>query len=72
MLTITDTCRIFAVTHEEALRLELKLNKTSMGHKWSYIGDILFDYASMTNDAKQQLTVTMEQFALLESLQVEK
>jgi len=41
---ITDNISIIELNKEDARDLELKLNVTSKGHAWSYIGDALYNF----------------------------
>jgi hypothetical protein len=55
------------LTKKEVLSLELKLNVTKYGKKWSDVGDILFTFqASATTN--EELVITQEQFNFFEVL----
>ena len=68
MLTITDLINepLQLATRAEAIMLELKLNVSENGRRWSHIGDELFKY----KDGKDTvLTVTTDQYMFLKMLQ---
>lgn len=69
MLTITDNidCIVFENT-QDAIDLELKLNVTKYGKKWSSIGDVLFDWGSRKHGAVDNYVVSSEQLAYLKML----
>jgi len=67
-LTVTDGTRQLLVNRGDAIRLELKLNKSPFGFKWSAVGDVLFNFGSSKQDASTKLAVTEEQFLFLEEL----
>ena len=67
-LTVTDGTRKLKVGKGDAIRLELKLNKSPMGHKWVKVGDALFDFGSGKPDAVMSLTVSEEQYLYLEEM----
>jgi len=55
------------LTKKEVLSLELKLNVTKYGKKWSNLGDILFNFqASATKN--EELLITQEQFKFFDLL----
>lgn len=64
-LRITDFNRSFFVDREEALRLELSLNKSAWGYQWSNIGQELFEYHTQKNEFITVITLTEEQFNIL-------
>jgi hypothetical protein len=70
MLTITDNIDsiVFEKT-QDAIDLEVKLNVTQYGKKWSSIGDVLFDWGSRKLGAVDNYVVTSEQLAYLKMLQ---
>ena len=68
MLTITDLINepIQLKTRAEAIILELKLNVSEHGRRWSHIGDELFSY----NDGEDKvITVKTDQYMYLKMLQ---
>ena len=65
MLSITDTNESFELTKSQARMLELKLNISKNGKRWSHIGDALFNYIA---DEYTVLTVTTEQYMFLRML----
>lgn len=68
MLRITDTKDFFdLLTREEAIMLELKLNVSENGRRWSHIGDELFNYK---NGQEKVLTVTSDQYMFLRMLHI--
>lgn len=66
-LCITDMTSWFFLEPEEAIDLELRLNKTIYGRPWSFIGDHLFNYARKKN-VSTSLVVTKDQFSVLLTL----
>ena len=68
LLTVTDGTRQLKVNRGDAIRLELKLNKSPNGFKWSAIGDVLFNFGSSKNGAATLLNVTDEQYSYLEEM----
>lgn len=46
MLTIKNERRSFELTKEQANTLELELNKSEYGQKWSHIGDVLYKFST--------------------------
>ena len=67
VLKITDGEQAIKVKKEEAIRMELKLNKTEHKRTWIHIGDALFEFGSNKKDISI-LTVSTEQFLFLEEL----
>ena len=63
---ITDNISIIELTKPKARELELKFNVTSKGHKWSNIGDALFNFQPdvYTDD----FVVTTEQLEFLNKI----
>jgi hypothetical protein len=55
------------LTKKEVLSLELKLNVTKYGKKWSNLGDILFNFQGSAT-TNEELTITQEQFQFFEVL----
>ena len=68
VLKITDGGQSINVNKGDAIRMELKLNKTEHKLTWIHIGDALFDFGSNKKDASNILTVTTEQFLFLEEM----
>jgi len=68
MLTITDLINepLQLATRAEAIMLELKLNVSEHGRRWSHIGDDLFKYKDGEDTV---LTVTTDQYMFLKMLQ---
>ena len=54
---------IIQLTREEARELELRLNVTSKGERWSHIGDILYDYSS--SNKKGYILLTDKQYEFI-------
>jgi hypothetical protein len=70
MLTITDNIdSIVFENTQDAIDLEVKLNVTQYGKKWSAIGDVLFDWGSRKLGALDNYVVSSEQLAYLKMLQ---
>jgi hypothetical protein len=67
VLTITDGIQLIKVKKEEAIRMELNLNKSQHKREWIHLGDALFEFGSNKKDISV-LTVTTEQFLFLEEL----
>jgi hypothetical protein len=67
-LTVTDGTRQLKVNRGDAIRVELKLNTSPFGFKWSSIGDALFNFGSNRKEAVSILSVTIEQFTFLEEV----
>ena len=66
ILTITDSVSVFTVDEKGAIKLELKLNVTLLGHAWrTSIGDVLFAFGTKQPGAASTLTVTSQQLAFL-------
>lgn len=55
------------LTKKEVLSLELKLNVTKYGKKWSNLGDILFNFQGSAT-TNEELLITQEQFNFFEVL----
>ena len=55
------------LTKKEVLSLELKLNVTKYGKKWSKLGDILFNFQGSAT-TNEELVITQEQFDFFEVL----
>ena len=69
MLTITDTKDSFQVNTKQSSLLELQLNVSEYGHRWSHIGDELYNYSSKNTDlVDKTLTVTSDQYMYLRML----
>ena len=67
VLKITDGEQSIKVNKGDAIRMELKLNKTEHKQAWIHIGDALFDFGSNKKDISV-LTVTTEQYLFLEEM----
>jgi hypothetical protein len=67
-LTVTDETRQLKINCGDAIRVELKLNTSPFGFKWSSIGDALFNFGSKKTDASNILIVDKEQFTYLEEI----
>jgi len=63
---ITDNISIIELNKEDARDLELKLNVTSKGHTWSYIGDALFNF--QPDVYTDNFVVTTEQITFLNKI----
>jgi hypothetical protein len=68
VLKITDGEQSIKVNKGDAIRMELKLNKTEHKRTWIHIGDALFDFGSNKKEAVIILTVTTEQYLFLEEM----
>ena len=69
-LTIVNNEQKFTIKNEEILYLELKLNLSEYGKKWSDIGDYLFYFYHKEKNLNNILFVNDEQFKLLKNLSV--
>ena len=54
----------YMLKKNEAYTMEIELNKSPYGHKWSEIGDKLYNYATNKKEIKT-LTITSIQFGYL-------
>ena len=68
VLKITDGEQSIKVNKGDAIRMELKLNKSEHKRSWIHIGDALFDFGSNKKEALNILTVTSEQYLFLEEM----
>lgn len=69
MLTITDTKDSFQVNTKQSSLLEIQLNVSEYGRRWSHIGDELYNYSSKNTDTVDKtLTVTSDQYMYLRML----
>ena len=68
VLKITDGEQSIKVNKGDAIRMELKLNKTEHQRTWIHIGDALFDFGSNKKEALNDLIVTTEQYLFLEEM----
>lgn len=68
VLKITDGEQAIKVNKGDAIRMELKLNKTEHQRTWIHIGDTLFDFGSNKKEALNVLNVTAEQYLFLEEM----
>ena len=67
VLKITDGAQSIKVNKGDAIRMELKLNKSENKRTWIHIGDALFDFGSNKKEATI-LNVTTEQYLFLEEM----
>jgi hypothetical protein len=67
LINTDDTDSYKLLTKKEVLSLELKLNVTKYGKKWSSLGDILFNFQAIST-TNEELTITQEQFKFFELL----
>jgi hypothetical protein len=65
---ITDNISIIELKKEDARDLELKLNVTSKGHTWNYIGDALFNFHTETQIYTEAYVVTTEELNFLNKI----
>ena len=65
MLTVTNDKYSFKLDYEESIDLELKLNVSGHGKRWSHIGDVLFDYGTKKKGLHAELLVEPEEYAFL-------
>jgi hypothetical protein len=65
MLTLTNGSDSVYLNADEVRGLELKLNVTSKGTVWKWIGDILYDYHIGRVGSPAVLKVDNEQFLFL-------
>lgn len=65
MLTVTDDKHSFKLDYEESIDLELKLNVSGLGKRWSHIGDVLFDYGTKKKGLHAELLVDADEYAFL-------
>jgi len=68
MLTITNGPKSFVLDCKGAIEMELKLNVTTRGNEWSYIGDSLYKYGCKMGETDETLVVTPQQYDFLEKL----
>ena len=68
VLKITDGEQAIKVNKGDAIRMELKLNKSEHKRTWIHIGDALFNFGSNKKEALNILTVTSEQYLFLEEM----
>jgi len=66
-LELSDGKRCYWLDPQQAIQLELKLNTSEFGHRWSSVGNILFDFGSQQQHHRM-LDVSAEQFSFLEDL----
>lgn len=57
----------FSVTPQQAIQLELALNKSQYAHTWKHIGDYLYDYG-VGKIYKGNLNVNPDQLVFLNKL----
>lgn len=65
MLTVTDDKHSFKLDYEESIDLELKLNVSGLGKRWSPLGDFLFEYGTKKKGLHAELLVEPEEYAFL-------
>lgn len=67
LINIDDKDSYKLLTKKEVLSLELKLNVTKYGKKWSKLGDILFNFQA-SSTTNEELLITQEQFKFFDVL----
>jgi hypothetical protein len=67
LINIDDNDSYKLLTKKEVLSLELKLNVTKYGKKWSKLGDILFNFQA-SSTTNEELLITQEQFKFFDVL----
>jgi hypothetical protein len=67
LINIDDKDSYKLLTKKEVLSLELKLNVTKYGKKWSKLGDILFIFQA-SSTTNEELLITQEQFKFFDVL----
>lgn len=67
LINIDDKDSYKLLTKKEVLSLELKLNVTKYGKKWSNLGDILFNFQA-SSTTNEELLITQEQFKFFDVL----
>jgi hypothetical protein len=67
LINIDDKDSYKLLTKKEVLSLELKLNVTKYGKKWSNLGDILFNFQA-SSTTNEELLITQEQFNFFDVL----
>ena len=67
LVTVTDGSNVFQLNKQEAIQLELKLNKTMYARKWIEIGDHLFNFGS-GRPCEVQIILDQEQYDFLYDL----
>jgi len=65
MLTVINDKYSFKLDYEESIDLELKLNVSGHGKRWTHIGDVLFDYGTKKKGLHAELLVEAEEYAFL-------
>jgi len=68
LLVVTSGERSLKVNRGDAIRMELKLNKSQFRNTWIHIGNSLYDFGVDKKDASTVLEVTREQFLFLEEM----
>ena len=66
-LTLTDSITSFCIQKKEAIDLEVKLNVSHYGKKWSIIGDYLYAFGIYTYP-DTTLVISTEQMRILNVL----
>jgi hypothetical protein len=65
MLTVTDGKSQVRLDYEDSIDLELKLNVSAYGKKWSHIGDMLYAYGTKTKGKIWEFEVEKEELQFL-------
>ena len=65
MLTVTDGKLNFRLDYEDSIDLELKLNVSAYGKKWSHIGDMLYVYGTKAKGKIWEIEVEKEELQFL-------
>ena len=60
-----DTERTFNIPATQCIALELKLNVSSKGKKWSFIGDHLYNFAKGIHITPDTMSISVEQYDFL-------
>jgi len=70
-IIVTDEIKSFNVNKQEALTLEKKLNLSTYGKTWIYIGDHLYNFA-IDREVDEKVLVTKFQYEYLNGLHTNK
>ena len=65
MLTVTDGKSQVRLDYEDSIDLELKLNVSAYGKKWSHIGDMLYAYGTKIKGKIWEFEVEKEELQFL-------
>ncbi len=57
----------FTIKKNNAVRLELELNKSEYAREWIELGNFLFDVSLYNSEIDENIEVTIEQYNLLEN-----